>query len=425
MPAGKKTMHKAVPRVAITGLGMICPVGTTAVTCWAALLAGRSGIGRIRGFDVGDCETTFGGELPEAYESLEASVFPARKRKQTELTTRLGFLCAREAIADSGFAIAGLGLEPARCAVITGCGSISSPESGRANRPADPRAGTAQYLIIRQMPNALSGWLSIELGAKGRSYNVSTACASGAFAIAQAYEYISGGRGDAAVAVGMDALLNAASIDGFNALGAMSTRNDDPAAASRPFEARRDGLVLANGGAAVVLEAESLARRRGARIYAYLVGAAMTSEAFNIVAPQPAGMEMDRCMTLALSDAGRAPEQVGYISAHGTSTQQNDADETASIKRVFGRHAYRLAVSAQKSMTGHTIGGAGAIECAVTALSLYHEMLTPTINHQTSAPECDLDYVPNCARAAPGLCLAISNSFGFGGHNSTLVLERA
>lgn len=415
-------MHKAVPRVAITGLGMICPLGTNAGACWEGMLAGRSGIGRIRGFDVSGCETTFGGELPEAYGALEERVFPARKRKQTELTTRLGFLCAREAVMDSGFAIAGLGLDPVRCAVITGCGTVSAPE---ASPPPAARQGAAQYLIIRQMPNALSGWLSIELGAKGRSYNVSTACASGAFAIAQAYEYVSSGLGDAALAVGMDALLSAASIDGFNALGAMSTRNDDPAAASRPFDARRDGLVLANGGAAVMLESEQLARRRGARIYAFLVGAAMTSEAFNIVAPQPAGLEMERCMTLALADAGRSPEQVGYVSAHGTSTQQNDADETAAIKRLFGRHAHRLAVSAQKSMTGHSIGGAGAIECAVTALSLHHEMLTPTINHETPGPECDLDYVPNTSRAAPGLRLAISNSFGFGGHNSTLVLERA
>jgi 3-oxoacyl-[acyl-carrier-protein] synthase II len=415
-------MDKAVHRVAITGLGMITPLGAGLAASWEGMLQGRSGIRRIQRFKTDDCETKIGGELPDAYYELEASEFSKRKLKQTHFTTRLGYLCGREAVADSGFAVGSL--DPYRCGVFTGCGQTGYEEQESDEALLAAYRNPGKYVIIQQMPNALSGWLSIEYGLKGRSYNVSTACASGAFAIANAYEYITSGRGDAAVAVGIDTLLNTLSIKGFNNLSAMSTRNSDPGRAMRPFDRSRDGFVLANGGAAVMLEAEPLARARGARIYACLSGAAMVSEAFNIVAPQPSGAEMAKCMRMALEDAQRSPEDVGYISAHGTSTQQNDADETTAIKLAFGNHAYKLAVSSQKSMVGHTVGGAGAIECVATALCLHHRVLTPTMNHDQPDAACDLDYVPNRQRAAPDLQVAISNSFGFGGHNCTLVLER-
>ena len=226
------------------------------------------------------------------------------------------------------------------------------------------------------------------------------------------------------VAVGADAMLSPQTIKGFNQLSAPSERNEVPERASRPFDRNRDGFVLANGGAALMLEKESDARKRGARIYAVISGIGLCSEAYNIVAPKPSGEEMARTMLLALEDAGLSPDRVEYVSAHGTSTPQNDADESLAIKLAFGGHARRLAVSSQKSMTGHCVGGAGAIEAAVTALCLHHGILTPTINYETPDPVCDLDCVPNVAREAKALRVAISNSFGFGGHNATLVLEK-
>jgi 3-oxoacyl-[acyl-carrier-protein] synthase II len=416
-------MSKAVHRVAITGVGLITPLGAGVSASWEGMLQGRSGIRRIERFKTDDCETKIGGELPDSYYELEASEFSKRKLKQTHFTTRLGYLCGQEAVRDSSFTVGNL--DPYRCGVFTGCGQAGCDEYENDQQIIDAYRTPPKYVIIQQMPNALSGWLSIEYGLKGRSYNVSTACASGAFAIANAYEYITSGRGDAAVAVGVDTLLNTMSIKGFNNLSAMSTRNAEPQRAMRPFDKSRDGFVLANGGGALMLEAEPLARARGARIYAFLSGAAMVSEAFNIVAPQPSGAEMAKCMRMALEDAQRTPFEVGYVSAHGTSTQQNDADETTAIKLAFEDHAKKLAVSSQKSMVGHTVGGAGAIECVATALCLHHRVITPTMNHDQPDVACDLDYVPNRKREAPDLNVAISNSFGFGGHNCTLVLERA
>ena len=325
----------------------------------------------------------------------------------------------REALADSGFRTADH--DPYRCGVITGSGQTGYQEDQTVEDFINP----GKFVIIQQMANALAGWISIEHGFKGPTFNVATACASGAYAIAVAFDHIVCGRGDAVLAIGVDAMLSTQTIKGFNQLLAITVRNDAPEQASRPFDLHRDGFVLANGGAALMLERESVARARGAKIYALLTGAALCSEAHNIVAPKPTGEEMAHAMTMALRDAGVAPEQVGYISAHGTSTPQNDADETAAIKLAFGPHAAQLAVSSQKSMTGHTIGGAGAIECGTTAMCLRHGMLTPTINYHTRDPGCDLDYVPNCARPAADLRVAISNSFGFGGHNATLVLEKA
>src|SRR5437867_6884015 len=304
---------------------------------------------------------------------------------------------------------------------MTGSGQTGYPEEGDI---VSLHQNPGRFSIIQQMANAMSGWISITYGFKGRSYNVATACASGAYAIGAAYEYIVSGRGDAALAVGADAMLSPQTIKGFNQLSALSERNEVPERASRPFDRNRDGFVLANGGAALMLEKESDARKRGARIYAVISGIGLCSEAYNIVAPKPSGEEMARTMLLALEDAGLSPDRVEYVSAHGTSTPQNDADESLAIKLAFGGHARRLAVSSQKSMTGHCVGGAGAIEAAVTALCLHHGILTPTINYETPDPVCDLDCVPNVAREAKALRVAISNSFGFGGHNATLVLQK-
>jgi 3-oxoacyl-[acyl-carrier-protein] synthase II len=384
------------------------------------MLHGRTGIRTITRFDTSGCLTRFGGELPDKYYELEAGEFSKRMFKQTQRTTRLGILCAREALSDSGFSVDGH--DPYRCAVITGSGQTGYEE---AEDVVTAYQNPGKFVIIQQMPNAMSGWISIAHGFKGRSYNVATACASGAYAIAVGYEHIVSGRGDAALVVGADIMLSPQAIKGFNQLAALSERNDSPETASRPFDRTRDGFVLANGGAALMLEREADARRRGARIYALLIGTAMCSEAYNIVAPKASGEEMARTISLALEDAGIAPQQVGYVSAHGTSTHQNDEDETLAIKAAFGAYARAgLAVSSQKSMTGHSVGGAGAIECVATALCLHHGVLTPTINYETPDPICDLDYVPNQTREVKNLRVAISNSFGFGGHNATLVLQK-
>jgi 3-oxoacyl-[acyl-carrier-protein] synthase II len=413
-------MLKARDRVAITGMGMIHCVGCNLTECWEQMVRGRTGITRITQFDASNCITQIGGQLPDRYYEMEKAEFSKRMFKQTQATTRLGFLCAKEAIHDSGFTVDGA--DPHRCAVITGSGQTGYEEEGDVlSRCQDP----GKFAVIQRMANALSGWISIKYGLKGRSYNVAAACSSGAYAIVAAYEYIASGRGDAALVVGVDAMLSTQTLKGFNELSAISQRNDIPEKASRPFDLNRDGFVLANGGAALMLEEESAARKRQARVYALISGVALCSEAYNIVAPERSGEEMARSMTLALQDAGVAPDRVGYVSAHGTSTFQNDADETTAIKMAFGDHARKLAISSQKSMVGHTVGGAGAINCAATALCLYHRVLTPTINYETPDPACDLDYVPNEAREAENLQVAISNSFGFGGHNSTIVLEKA
>ena len=403
-------------KVAITGIGMINALGCSAAECWDAMLSGRSGISRVQRIDVSDCITQIGGELPGEYYNLEKGAFSRRLFKQTEVTTRLGILCAREAMRDSGFSVEGR--DPQACAVITGTGQTGYEQS------VDLDGEPSKFAVIQQMANALSGWISIDYGFKGPSYNIATACASGAFAIAAAHRHIAIGAGEAVMVVGVDAMLSVRSLKGFNQLAAISERNDEPEAASRPFDLTRDGFVLANGGAALLLESEESARRRSARIYASVSGCGLCSEAYNIVAPEPSGAAMAQSMSLALEEAEISPEQVGYISAHGTSTPHNDAAETAAIKHAFGDHARHLAISSQKSMTGHTIGGAGAIECATTALCLYHGAITPTINYRTPDPRCDLDYVPNEARDAKDLRVALSNSFGFGGHNSTILLQK-
>lgn len=415
--AVRMNAEKQSRRVVITGIGMITSLGADTATCWDGMLAGRSGIRRITRFNTKDSPVTIGGELPDAYYEIEAAGFNKRVRNQTMSSTRLGVLCARAAIADANFKPTES--EAARVGVITGC-SQASYQEGQDGNVLEPN----NYMVIRQMINAISAWISIQNGFRGPTFNVATACASGAFAVAMALDSIRFGRCDAAVVAGLDMLLNYESLIGFSTLSALAMGNDRPEEASCPFDNLRTGFVMGNGGCGLVLELEENARRRGARIYAELAGYGICSEAHNIVAPEPGGMQMARSMQLALEDAGLAPEDVDYISAHGTSTRQNDAAESGAIRQAFGKHADKLAVSSQKSMTGHTIGGAGAIECGATALILHHGIITPTINQRERDPMCDLDYVPNVARPAPGLRAALSNSFGFGGHNASLAFRR-
>ena len=403
--------------VAVTGIGMITPLGINTPSCWKNMSEGKSGITGITSFDTTDCQTKIGGELPAEYFTLESEGLPKRLQKQTSLASRIGLLCAKEAIEDSRLPIKEF--DPYKCAVITGSGGLVA----HLKKELHTLKGS-KFMVLQTMTNAISAWISIKYGFKGPSFNIAAACASGGYAVGSAFDYIRSGKGDAAVAVGVDTMVDPMSIQGFNQLRALSKENEFPQKASRPFEAKRSGFVLSNGGCAVILERLEKALQRGARVYALVLGFAISSEAFNIISPEPTGQEMAKTMTMALEDAVIAKEKIDYINAHGTSTHHNDLYETMAIKEVFKDHAYKLAVSSQKSMIGHTIGGAGAIEFATTALSLYHKLILPTINYQDPDPECDLDYVPNQARKVATLDKALSNSFGFGGHNCSLVLGR-
>lgn len=407
-------------RVAITGMGMITPLGVTTQACWQAFVEGRSGIGPIRGFDASRCVTKIAGELPEAYAELEQREFSPREFRQSTRSSRATLLAARQALQDCRLAFSPAMKE--RVAVITGCGgSVFGDEIAFAQVRQSRRKVP---IVSHGMLNALSACLTIEFGFKGPSFNVATACASGAHAVGLGFDYVHR-TGGMCLVVGVETMVTEETIRGFNDLMALSARNDAPEKASRPFDKLRDGFVLAEGACALFLEPYEDAVRRAAPIYALIAGYAATSEAHNIVAPDMEGRRIALTMETAMKNAGVSKEDVGYISAHGTSTFHNDIAETTAIKRVFGERAYRIPVSSQKSMIGHTIGAAGAIEAAVTALVLKHQILTPTINYEVPDPQCDLDYVPNKARQCRGLGVALSNSFGFGGHNCTIVLQRA
>ncbi|NIN01547.1 MAG: beta-ketoacyl-ACP synthase II [candidate division Zixibacteria bacterium] len=401
--------------VAVTGIGMICPLGVTTDECWENMLQGKSGIRRITRFDPSNCLTRIGGELPDRYYQFEKTAFSPRVYKRSVLPSRLSILSARQAIEDGGIELDSI--DRNRVAVITGCGGSTFGDQMGIYE------GRGRLSLTHEMLNALAACVSIDFGFKGPSFNVATACASGAFAIGLGYDYVRQG-GDVCVAIGIDTMLLKETIDGFNQLMALSEENEYPERASRPFDKRRNGFVLSEGACAVLLESYEHARQRGARIYAVISGYAATSEGYNIIAPDPEGKEMARTMEMAIQRAGIPKKEIGYVNAHGTSTPHNDLAETRAIKMVFGSNAYGIPVSSQKSMIGHTIGAAGAIEFAVSALTLYHQVITPTINYEEPDPGCDLDYVPNEARRVQSLKAAVSNSFGFGGHNSTLVLER-
>lgn len=404
--------------VAITGIGIICPLGVSTRNSWEKMLKGQSGISKITVFDASDCMTQIGGQIPEEeYIELEKNSLPEKLRKQAVFPSRVALLCTHEAMKDSGITIESL--DRKRCAVISGSGGSNFLGQYDLTNKRREKVKHAYEMV-----NAIPAWISLQYGLKGPALNIASACASGGYAIGAGFEYIISGKGELCLAIGIDTMLLKESIDGFNQLYALSEENALPEKASKPFDKNRSGFVLSEGGCALVMESCQHAVQRGARIYAVISGYSMTSEAFNIFAPESSGKEMAKTMELAIQRAGIPKEDIGYVNAHGTATLHNDLCETTAIKHVFGEHAYTLAVSSQKSMIGHTIGGAGALECAVTALSLYHQILTPTINHETPDPQCDLDYVPNRSRAVSSLKAAISNSFGFGGHNSSIVLER-
>ena len=407
-------------RVVITGLGAVTPVGNTAEEFWTALTQGKSGIGPITRFDTAGFPTRIAGEV-KGFDALK--YVDKKDDRKLDLYLKYAIACAAMAVEDAG-------LDPAKedgdrfgVLVGSGIGGIGTLlDSHKVLLDKGPDR-VSPFFIPMLIINMASGLISMRFGARGPNSSVVTACATGNHAIGDATRIIQRGEADVMIAGGAEAIIMPLTIAGFCQMKAMSTRNDEPTKASRPFDAERDGFVCGEGGGLVVLESLEHAVRRDARIYSEVIGYGMTGDAHHMTAPDPEGDGAARAMAAALRDAGVEPAAVGYINAHGTSTPYNDKFETIAIKRVFGEHAKRLPVSSTKSMTGHLLGAAGGIEAIATTLALHHGVLPPTINYEKPDPECDLDYVPNQARKQD-VEVAISNAFGFGGTNATLALRK-
>ena len=407
-------------RVVITGVGAVTPVGNTAEEFWQALLEGRSGIGPITRFDATGFETRIAGEL-KGFDPLK--YIDKKDDRKFDPFLKYAVACAVMAVEDA--ALKTDRVDATRFGVLVGSG-IGGLETLLDNYEALRTKGpdrVSPFLIPMLIVNMASGAISMRVGAKGPNTAVVTACATGNHAIGDATKIIQRGDADVMIAGGAEAIIIPLAIAGFAQMKAMSTRNDDPTHASRPFDAERDGFVCGEGAGIMVLESLEHASRRGARIYAEVVGYGMTGDAHHMTAPDPEGDGAARAMSAALRDAGLDPSVVGYINAHGTSTPYNDKFETLAIKRVFGEHARKLAVSSTKSMTGHLLGAAGGIEAIATTFAIHHAMLPPTINYEKPDPDCDLDYVPNHARKQE-VEVALSNAFGFGGTNATLAFRK-
>jgi len=407
-------------RVVVTGLGVVTPVGIGVQAAWESLLAGRSGVGPITRFDCGDFAVKIAAEVKD-FQAEE--YFSAKEAKHFDLFVQYGLAAAIMAMQDSGLTVAPDKLE--RAGVITGCGLGGLPIIEKYHQVALERGPKkiSPFFIPMVIPNMPSGHISMQFGFTGPNLTMTTACAAGTHAIGEAYRHIRYGTIDVAVSGGAEAVISVLGVGGFSAMKALSTRNEAPTEASRPFDRDRDGFVIAEGAGMLILEELEHAKARGARIYAEIVGYGLSSDAYHIAAPPEDGAGAARAMRMAIHDARLNPDDVDYINAHGTSTPLNDRCETVAVKSVFGEHAKRLAISSTKSMTGHMLGAAGGIESIFTALSLYHQVAPPTINLHNPDAACDLDYVPNTARQMK-MDVAISNSFGFGGTNAVLALRR-
>jgi 3-oxoacyl-[acyl-carrier-protein] synthase II len=407
-------------RVVVTGCGALTPVGNTTEEYWSALSQGRSGVGPITKFDATGYPTRIAAEV-RGFDPL--AFVDKKEARRLDPYLQYAIACSAMAVGDAGLDTGRVDAHRFGVLIGSGIGGISTLLEGEEIRKTKGFDRVSPFVIPMLIINMAAGLVSMRFGAKGPNSSVVTACATGNHAIGDAFKIIQRGDADVMIAGGAEAIIVPLTIAGFCAMKAMSTRNDEPDKASRPFDAGRDGFVCGEGGGIVILEALEHAERRDARIYAEVIGYGMTGDAHHMTAPDPEGDGAMRAMTLALADAGVAPTDVGYINAHGTSTPYNDKFETLAIKRVFGGHAGRLAVSSTKSMTGHLLGAAGGIEAIATVLALHHGLLPPTINYETPDPECDLDYVPNQARKQD-IDVAMSNAFGFGGTNATLAFRK-
>jgi 3-oxoacyl-[acyl-carrier-protein] synthase II len=408
-------------RVVVTGLGVISPLGSGVDKNWEALQSGRSGIRKITRFPADAFTSRIAGEVPDF--KAEDYIEP-KEIKKMDLFIQYALGAASMAMADSGLQIEGEFAEGVGVIIGVGlCGLDTIEVTKEALLAGGPRK-ISPFFIPRVISNLAPGHVAIRYGAKGVNWTPTSACASGTHALGEAFHLIRRGVQDAVISGGAESTITPLGVGGFAAMKALSTRNDEPERASRPFDKERDGFVIGEGSGILILEEREHAIQRGAKIYAEVIGYAATGDAYHMTSPSPEGEGAARCMRLALKDAGISPVDVDYINAHGTSTEYNDANETTAIKTVFGEQAAKVAVSSTKSMTGHLLGAAGAVEGVYSALALHHGMIPPTINYENPDPACDLDYVPNKARKAD-IKVVLSNSFGFGGTNACVILRRA
>ena len=406
-------------RVVVTGLGLITPLGTGVEQTWNALCASRSGIGRITKFDPAHHDCQIAGEVRDFNPS---DYLEKKEIKKMDTFIHYAVGASQMAVDDSGLKITEENADRVGVYIGSGIGGLPAIEHYHKILLEKGPDRVSPFFIPMVIINLASGQVSIRLGARGPNSCAVTACATGNHCIGDAFRIIQHGEADAMVAGGTEAAITPLCVAGFGSAKALSTRNTDPERASRPFDKERDGFVLGEGAGVVVLEELASARRRGARIYAEVVGYGMTADAYHITAPPDDGSGAARCMRRALEDAGLSPEAVGYVNAHATSTMA-DRIETAALKQVFGTHARRLAISSTKSMTGHLLGAAGGVEAVFSVLAIHRGILPPTINQEVPDPDCDLDYIPNTARRAD-VRVVLSNSFGFGGVNACLIFSR-
>jgi len=413
-------------RVVITGLGLVTPVGNTVEDTWAALMNGRSGADYIKKFDAERFSVRFACEV----KNFDPLTFIAKKEaRKMGAFIHYAIAASIEAMADSGIKLTPEGKFPDDIAenagtyISSGIGDFWAIEREHSKLLDDGPDRVSPFFIVSAIVNLAAGQVSIRFGAKGPNSATATACAAGAHAIGDSFKIIERGDADVMICGGAESAITPMSVAGFSAMRALSTNNDDPVHASRPFERDRDGFVIGEGAGIMILEELESAKRRGAKIYAEIVGYGAAADAFHLTMPDETGSGARRVMQRTLKDAGISPEQVGYINAHGTSTPYNDKFETKAIKDTFGAHAYKLAVSSTKSMTGHLLGAAGGIESVFSVLVLHRNVLPPTINYVNPDPECDLDYIPNEPREAR-VDYVLSNSFGFGGTNAALLFKR-
>jgi 3-oxoacyl-[acyl-carrier-protein] synthase II len=407
-------------RVVVTGIGLVSSLGIGTETNWDALCMGCSGVGPITKFDATDFSARIAGEV----KNFDPLRFIEKKDvKKMDVFIQYAIAASQFAVTDAKLEVTPAIAPRVGVFIASGIGGFTTIErEHKALLEGGPRK-ISPFFIPSAIINLAAGQVSIRLGAKGPNSATCTACSASAHAIGDAYEIILRNAADVMIAGGSEAAITPMGVGGFAAMRALSTRNDDPQHASRPFDRNRDGFIVGEGAGVLVLEEYEYARRRGARVYAELVGYGMSADAYHITAPSEDGDGPFRVMNAAIESAGIKPEQVDYINAHGTSTPHGDKIETLAIKRCFGEHARKLAVSSTKSMTGHLLGAAGGLEAGITALAVHHQIVPPTTNQEHPDPECDLDYIPNVKRAM-GITYALSNSFGFGGTNAALLFKR-
>jgi len=407
-------------RVVITGVGLVTACGNDVPTTWSGLRSGANGADYIKRFDTADFPVKFACEVKD-FDPL--SFLDKKEARRMGSFTHYAIAASDEAVKDSGLVIDETNAEMVGTYISSGIGDFWAIEREHEKLLTSGPDRVSPFFIVSAIVNLAAGNVSIRHGAKGPNSATATACSAGAHAIGDSFRIIERGDADVMICGGAEGAITPMSVAGFASMRALSTRNDDPKAASRPFDLKRDGFVIGEGSGILILEEYESAKKRGANIYAEIVGYGMSGDAFHVTMPDESGSGAIRVMQKAIKDAGIEPTDVGYINAHGTSTPYNDKFETLAIKKVFGEHAYELAVSSTKSMTGHALGAAGGIEAVISALALKDQIIPPTINYEFPDPDCDLDYVPNAAREA-NIEYVLSNSFGFGGTNACLIFKR-